>query len=83
MEDARIRYRYIAKVLVLHPTVWPVALRQALRLAPTGWWHRWPPDPTPTAELWQFRLETAYGANGPTSPSDDDVISYLRWCARR
>ena len=35
--------------------------------------------PLPTAELWRFRMVTAYG-NAEAEPEPADVIDYLEWC---
>ncbi len=52
------------------------------RLAPTGWWRRWPPLPRPDPAYLRFRLQTAYGDPG-RDPDPGDVVTYLRWCRRR
>ena len=57
------------------------AVRQAARLTPGGWWHRWPPLPLPDREYLGFRLETMYGGNG-RAPEAADVLAYLSWCKR-
>jgi hypothetical protein len=61
------------------PALWPTALRQARRLAPTRWWTRPPFLPLPAPSYLRFRLVTQYG--DPTHrPQADDVVRYLRWC---
>ena len=50
------------------PWLWPVAVRQTLRLARPGWWRRWPPLPLPDPSYLRFRLQTAYG--DPERPRD-------------
>jgi len=67
-------------MVLTHPGLWPAAALQALRLAPVGWWHRWPPLPLPGSQWWRFRMETAYGGAGDRVPEEDDVVSYLEWC---
>ncbi len=62
------------------PWLWPVAATQALRLARPGWWKQWPPLPLPDAELWRFRMETAYGGAGDGEPTAEDIRSFLHWC---
>jgi hypothetical protein len=64
------------------PSLWPVAVRQMFRLAPNGWWRRWPFLPVPAGDYMQFRLETQYGSPSgqPEAPRPDDVLDYLRWC---
>ncbi|MBW3610257.1 MAG: hypothetical protein KY438_01815 [Actinobacteria bacterium] len=64
------------------PRLWPTVLRQVGRLAPTGWWRRWPPLPRPDPAYLRFRLQTAYGDPG-RDPDPGDVVTYLRWCRRR
>ncbi|MCB1039073.1 MAG: hypothetical protein R2701_12695 [Acidimicrobiales bacterium] len=61
-----------------HPSLWSTALRQALRLAPAGWWRRRPFLPLPDPAYLRFRLETQYGSDA--TPRADDVVTYLRWC---
>jgi hypothetical protein len=63
-----------------HPSLWPVAVRQARLLAPPGWWRRRPHLPVPTADYLRFRLETAYGGAGDQAPAPADLVTYLRWC---
>ena len=61
------------------PSLWAVALRQARRLAPPGWWRRPPFVPRPDRGYLRFRLETQYGdADAPASGAD--LVAYLRWC---
>ena len=54
--------------LARRPWLWPDAVMEAVRLAPPGWWRRWPPVPLPDAALWRFRMETAYGGSGDRVP---------------
>ncbi len=72
-----------ARALVAHPRLWSVALVAAARLAPRGWWRRWPPVPWPDPEYWRFRMETAYGGDGEAPPAPDDVVEFLEWCRQR
>jgi len=69
--------------LVRRPHLWSVAVVTAVRLAPRGWWRRWPPVPWPDAEYWRFRMQTAYGGDGDAPPQPEDVVAYLEWCAQR
>ena len=63
------------------PRLWPVALRQLVRLAGPGWWHRAPFVPVPPAGYRRFRLLTQYG--DPRHPVEAaDVVRYLDWCRR-
>jgi hypothetical protein len=65
--------------IVRRPSLWVSALRQAFRLAPTGWWRRPPFLPLPDERYMRFRLETQYGeAMRNTEPAD--VVTYLAWC---
>ena len=63
------------------PQLWLTAGRQVVRLAPRGWWHRWPPLPLPDHDYLRFRLQTMYGGEG-RSPDAADVLAYLSWCKR-
>lgn len=69
----------VVAAVALRPWLWPVAVVQVFRLAPSGWWHRWPPLPLPDRSLWRFRLETAYGGDGDAAPDAADVRFFLRW----
>ena len=63
-----------------HPSLWAIALRQALVLAAPGWWHRRPFLPLPAPDYLRFRLQTAYGGEGDRDPDPEDLLTYLRWC---
>jgi hypothetical protein len=65
--------------LARRPALWGTALRQAVRLARPGWWHRRPFLPVPDAGYLRFRMITAYG-DPDRVPAPNDVITYLRWC---
>ena len=65
------------------PSLWATAVVQLLRLAPTGWWRRWPFLPRPSAEYMDFRYVTQYGGDhgqALSSVRSEDVLDYLRWC---
>ena len=62
-----------------HPSLWPTAARQALRLAAPGWWRHRPVLPLPDRDYLRFRLQTAYG-DPDHDPEPDDLVTYLRWC---
>lgn len=62
-----------------HPSIWATAVRQAVVLAPRGWWRRRPFLPVPDREYLRFRMVTAYGMPD-RDPEPDDVVTYLRWC---
>jgi hypothetical protein len=77
-----VRFAAVAAVAVLaRPRLWPVALRQARRLAPPRWWARPPFLPVPDRGYLEFRLVTAYGTVG--RPARRDVVEYLEWCRDR
>lgn len=73
--------RAVATVLV-HPPLWPTALRQAVRLAGPGWWRRPPFLPLPAPDYLRFRMQTAYGGDGTQPLVPSDLVTYLRWCRR-
>lgn len=69
--------------VVIRPHLWITAVRQAIRLTPTGWWKSAPFLPLPPADYLEFRLVTQYGGgHGSSRPtaSTEDVIDYLAWC---
>jgi hypothetical protein len=61
------------------PGLWPVALREAKRLAAPGWWRRPPFLPLPPSDYRRFRLETMYG-RGDHPPEPADLVRWLEWC---
>jgi hypothetical protein len=61
------------------PHLWPTAARQAVRLAPRGWWRRRPGLPVPERRYLEFRLTTQYG-DSEASAQAVDVVRYLEWC---
>ena len=70
-----------ALAVAVRPWLWRVAVTQAWRLAPPGWWRRWPPLPLPDRDYLRFRMQTAYG-DPEGGPPADDVVAYLEWCRR-
>ncbi|MCL4414478.1 MAG: hypothetical protein ACYCUF_02460 [Acidimicrobiales bacterium] len=75
----------LVAVLWRAPWLVPSAFVQAMRLAPRRWWTRWPPIPLPTRELWDFRIETAYGPPGGGQSASlqvppADLREHLEWC---
>ena len=64
------------------PRLWLEALAAAARLAPRGWWRRFPFLPLPDPAYWRFRMSTAFGEDWSGRPSAHDVVSYLEWCQR-
>ena len=79
MSGARPWVWSAALAVATRPRLWAVAVSQVLRLAPPGWWRRWPPVPVPDADYLRFRLQTAYG-DPHLRPDAADVVSYLEWC---
>ncbi len=74
--------------LLRRPFLWPTAVRQAVVLAPDGWWRTPPHLPLPSADYLRFRLITAFGGDGSlddVDPSDlgADLVTYLEWCRTR
>jgi hypothetical protein len=69
----------VLRRLVRRPDLWPTAVATGWRLAPAGWWRRWPPLPGPAPQYAHFRLVTAYG-DPPSAPPPEDVLTYLSWC---
>lgn len=61
------------------PRLWAPGLAALARLAPRGWWRRWPPLPLPDADYLAFRMETAYG-DPSALPPPADLVAYLEWC---
>ncbi len=70
------------RAVATRPRLWPTALVQATRFAPSRWWRRPPFVPLPTGELARFRSETMYG-DSQVPPSPDDIIVWLQWCRAR
>lgn len=69
----------ILSAVARRPGLWGIALRQALRLAPPGWWHRFPFLPLPDAKYARMRAVIQYGdENHPADVAD--VLKYLAWC---
>ena len=66
-------------VVLAHPTLWRVALRQAALLARRDWWRSAPFLPLPDPAYLRFRLLTMYGSDAEPDPGD--IVPYLRWCA--
>jgi hypothetical protein len=69
----------VVRAVAVHPTLWPVALRQWRRTVPSGWWRHRPFLPVPAPAYVEFRLLTQYGSN-TRAPSPADVLNYLVWC---
>ncbi|HEX3393489.1 MAG TPA: hypothetical protein VHS52_03090 [Acidimicrobiales bacterium] len=69
----------VVKAVAVRPRLWPTALVQVRRLAPPGWWRRWPPLPAPDPDWMRFRARTAYG-DPDRPPEPADVVAWLEWC---
>jgi hypothetical protein len=72
--------RALAVAFAARPWLWPAALAALRRLAPEGWWRRWPPVPIPDAGYWRFRMETVYGGTGEKVPDRRDIVAFVEWC---
>ena len=68
-----------ALAVLRHPGLWVTAVVQLFRMAPSGWWRRWPPSPAPDPDYLRFRLQTQYG-DADRDPEPADLVSYLHWC---
>ena len=71
-----------AAAVATRPRLWPIALVTAGRLVPRGWWRRFPFLPVPDGAYWQFRMQTAFGADPDGRPTLRDVVEFLNWCQR-
>ena len=76
---ARVLTRGMVLAVARHPTLWWIAIVQAVRLAPRGWWRQPPFVPLPDRDYLRFRLQTQYG-DPDREPEPHDVVTYLRWC---
>ena len=84
-EAVRLPLRAVLPVL-RRPDLWVTGMRQALVLAPAGWWRRAPPLPLPAAGYLRFRMVTATGGDGTASAPAErgrDLVTYLEWCRTR
>lgn len=66
------------RAVLVRPWLWGAALITLVRLAPSGWWRRWPPSPLPDPAYLRFRLTTQYG-DAAHPPEPEDLVTYLRW----
>lgn len=73
--------RAVLAVLV-RPRLWVAAVAVSVRLAPTGWWRRWPPVPAPDPAYLRFRMITNYGGDGEAPPAPEDLVQFLDWWRR-
>ena len=69
----------IVLAVVRRPGLWGTAVRQGIRMAPSGWWRRRPFLPLPSADYLHFRTLTQYGQTD-RPPTSGDVLDYLAWC---
>ena len=69
----------ITATVLAHPTLWPTAVRQGIRLVPARWWTHRPYLPVPSRKYLDFRMVTQYG-DISHRPEPRDVLNYLRWC---
>lgn len=80
--------RRVGLAVAARPRLWWPALTMVARMAPRGWWRRWPPLPSPSAAYAEFRVHTALG--GPVAPGSPperaldaaEVVAFLEWCRR-
>lgn len=63
------------------PRLLPPLLRAAWRFRARDWYRRPPFLPLPPADYLDWRMETAYGAEGG-APRPDELERYLRWSDR-
>ncbi len=67
------------RAVLFHPSLWRIAIGQARRFAPDGWWRQKPFLPVPDPALLRFRAVTQYG--DPEHPPEvGDLVAWLRWC---
>jgi hypothetical protein len=72
---------HILGAVLCRPQLWVTAIRQLLRLVPSGWYTRSPFLPVPPADYMEFRLVTQYGGeHGAAQATASDAIAYLKWC---
>jgi len=71
-------WKPVVKAVAGRPDLWVTALRQAVLLAPRGWWRQWPPVPMPAPGYLRFRMLTAYG-DAEQPPMPGDVVTWLEW----
>ncbi len=83
----RVRVSPRAALAVLRrPDLWATGVRQALVMAPDGWWRRAPFLPLPDPAYLRFRMITANGGDGSSASTADlgrDLVTYLEWCRSR
>ncbi len=83
--QARVPARAVLAVL-RRPDLWVTGVRQAMVMAPDGWWRRAPFLPLPDPAYLRFRLVTANGGDGSAASAGDvgrDLVTYLEWCRTR
>ncbi|HUS62051.1 MAG TPA: hypothetical protein VMY34_07620, partial [Acidimicrobiales bacterium] len=61
LESVQRGWAASVRAVARRPALWSTALRQAVRLARPGWWHRRPFLPLPDPDYLRFRMVTAYG----------------------
>ena len=69
----------VVAAVLRRPALWLVAVRQAVLLAPRGWWRRPPFLPLPPRPYVRFRATTQYGDPAHALVAED-VVQYLTWC---
>ena len=68
-----------AFAVLRRPDLWWTGVRQALLLAPKGWWKHGSRLPVPDADYMHFRLVTQYGGDGSRPATGADLVQYLAW----
>lgn len=74
---SRLPYRSWGLAVAKRPSLWPTALRVAMRLAPTRWWAHWPPHLVPPDDYLRFRSLTNSGSESFRESAD--FIRFLEW----
>ncbi len=65
--------------ILVHPSIYGIALIQMKSFARTKWYLHFPFLPIPYVPYLRFRMETLYG-NDSALPPTADLIEYLKWC---
>ncbi len=68
----------VAARLAVRPGLWGTAVVALVRLAPRGWWRRFPPLPRPDPAYLRFRLQT-YSGDPDRPPDPAELLAWLRW----
>ncbi len=74
-------FKLILRILK-RPDLYFVFFIQIFRLAPVGWFRKYPFLPVPDKGWLEFRLETQYGSKN-AEIEINDLIHFLEWCKSR